>query len=238
MFEADVLRHAGVDHGLLFVDTDHGFNLGHDPGQLDASTHVVVARYERDAHDWWLWNELGRPPSFHYSYSAGANAAHGELTPYLPSAPSTPSALRFEAEAEWPPLAVDHGWVQPDFVPCASNGRGLRLHPSSPSMPVALEFELPLPANRASRTVRLGWISVPGPPTQLRLSLGEAKPLNLKLDLGRDGADGGEQCGVANCGPQELGGGARTARTIRVRLEASRAGVLDYIEVAEAKTGP
>ena len=248
MFEADVLRDAGVDHGLLFVDTDHGFNLGHDPGQLDASTGVVVARYERDAHDWWLWNELGRPPSFRYSYRAGANAAHGELTPYLPSAPSTPSARRFEAEAEWPPLAVDHGWVQPDFVPCASNGRGLRLHPSSPSTPVALEFELPLPATRATRTVRLGWISDPGPPTQLQLILGEAKPLSLNLardlNLGRDGGDGREECGVADWGAQDLGGGARTvrtARTIRVRLEASRAGVLDYIEVAElpeAKTTP
>ena len=88
--------------------------------------------------------------------------------------PTRPAPLRFEAEAEWPPLAVDHGWVQPDFVPCASHGRGLRLHPSSPSTPVALEFELPLPADRATRSVRLGWISVPGPPTQLQLTLGEA----------------------------------------------------------------
>ncbi|HEY0465080.1 MAG TPA: hypothetical protein VGC79_12760, partial [Polyangiaceae bacterium] len=107
MFEAEVLRKAGVDHGLVFVDTDHGFNLGHDPGQLDATTGVVVARFEHDAHDWWLWDQLGRPPSFHYSYDAGASSADGELSPYLPSAGSVTSAaaLRFEAEAEWPPLA-------------------------------------------------------------------------------------------------------------------------------------
>jgi len=232
MFEASVLRQAGVERGLLFIDTDHGFNLAHDPGQLDASSGVVVARYEHDAHDWWLWNQLGRPPSFHYSYPAGAQAAHGELTPYLPS---TPSALRFEAEAEWPPLAVEHGWVEPDFVPCASNGRGLRLRPSSPATPVALEFELPLPAQRAVRTVRLGWISLPGPPTQFQLTLGDAKPLNLNLGraAGRDVEDGREECGVVESGPLELGGGAGT---LRVRLEAGRAGLLDYVEVAEAKT--
>ena len=214
MFETEVLRSAGVDRGLIFVDTDHGFNLGHDPGQIDAHSHVVVARYEHDAHDWWLWNQLGRPPSFHYSYDAGANSAHGELTPYLP-ARSSASALRFEAEAEWPPLAVDRGWVQPDFVPCASNGRGLRLHPVSPSTSTALEFELPLPADRAPRVLRLGWISPPGPPTKLRLILGK------DLILGGEGG-----CGVAEWGPVELGGGAA-----RVRLEASRGGVLDYVEV-------
>ena len=219
MFETEVLRSAGVDRGLIFVDTDHGFNLGHDPGQLDAHSHVVVARHEHDAHDWWLWNQLGRPPAFHYSYDAGANTAHGELTPYLPALGSA-SALRFEAEAEWPPLAVDQGWIQPDFVPCASNGRGLRFHPGSPSTITALEFELPLPAHRAPRILRLGWISPPGPPTKLRLILGK------DLILGRDLILGGEGCGVVEWGPVELGGGAA-----RVRLEASRGGVLDYVEV-------
>src|SRR5205807_281589 len=42
MFEASMLAHEGVSHGLVFVDTDHGFNLGHEPGQLDAEHHVVV----------------------------------------------------------------------------------------------------------------------------------------------------------------------------------------------------
>jgi hypothetical protein len=222
MFEAEVLRTAGVDHGLVFVDTDHGFNLGHDPGQLDAQTRVVVARYEHDAHDWWLWNRLGRPPSYRYSYSAGATASHGELTPYLPS----PAALRFEAEAEWPPLAVDHGWVQPDFVPCASGGRGLRLHPSAPSASTALEFELPLPLDHAAHTLRLGWISPPGPPTKLRLILG--RDLTLDRDSGRDlfpGREGVGGCGVVEWGPVQLGTGP-----VRVRLEAT-GGVLDFVEV-------
>ena len=212
MFEAEVLRKAGVERGLVFIDTDHGFNLGHDPGQLDARTQVVVARYGRDANDWWLWNELGRPPSFRYSYSPGASVAHGELTRYIPT--PTPR-LRFEAEAQWPPMAVENGWVQPDFVPCASNGRGLRLHPSGPSKNAALEFELPLPSAHSPRTIRLGWISAPGPSTKLRLILGR------DLILGREGG-----CEEVEWGPVELGGGP-----VRVRFEAFGEGVLDYIEV-------
>ena len=194
----------------------------------------MVARYAHDAHDWWLWNELGRPPSYRYSYSVGAlgaNAGHAELTPYIPAASSP---LRFEAEAEWPPLAVHNGWVQPDFVPCASNGRGLRLHPSAPSASSSLDFELALPAESASRTIRLGWISPPGPPTQLRLivvpelNLGpDLDPrLGQDLDLGRDLHRDPGGCGVVEWGPVRLGGGP-----VRVRLEAAGGGVLDYIEV-------
>ncbi|MEI9941224.1 MAG: hypothetical protein WDO69_28735 [Pseudomonadota bacterium] len=224
MFEAKVLRDAGVDRGLVFVDTDHGFNLGHNPGQLDAHTQLVVARYQHDAHDWWLWNELGRPPSFRYAYSPSAHTARGELEAYVPA----PAPLRFEAEAEWPPLAVDNGWVQPDFVPCASNGRGLRLHPNATSATSALAFELPLPVDHAVHTLRLGWISSPGPPTKLRLILGEGLVLGEGLILGEGlvlGEEKGE-CATVEWAVRELGGGP-----VRVRLEASRGGVLDYVEV-------
>jgi hypothetical protein len=72
MFEEKELARAGVTRGLVFVDTDHGFNLGHDPGQWDAQHRVVVARYEHDAHDFWLWERLERPPSYRYSYLASA----------------------------------------------------------------------------------------------------------------------------------------------------------------------
>ena len=224
MFEAEVLKQAGVDHGLVFVDTDHGFNLGHDPAELDPHQRIVVARYEHDAHDWWLWNQLGRPKSYRYSYAASASAAHGELTPYLPTLPAA-AATRFEAEAEWPPLALDHGWIQPDFVPCASNGRGLRVHPAAPSTSSALEFELPLPVDRSPRILRLGWIAPPGPATKLRLDLGRELRLSRDLDLGREGG-----CGVVEWGPMQLGGGPT-----RVRVEASREGVLDYVEYIEVE---
>ena len=217
MYETDVLRRAGVDHGLVFVETDHGFNLGHDPGQLDARTRIVVARYQHDAHDWWLWNQLGRPASFRYSYAANADCAQGEVTPFIP--PAAP--LRFEAEAEWPPLSVDGGWVGPDFVPCASNGRGLRLHPNASAASSAVDVELPLPVDRVARILRLGWISSPGPPTKLHLMLGTAISLDGVLDLAGKGG-----CGEAQWGPLELGGGP-----VRLRIEASRGGVLDYVQL-------
>lgn len=218
MFEPEVLQRAQVDHGLVFVDTDHGFDLGHDPGRLDAHTQVVVARYEHDAHDWWLWDRLGRPKAFRYSYDAGAQVAHAELTPYLPA---TGAALRFESEAEWPPLAVAGGWVQPDFVPCASNGRGLRLRPSAPSTSTSLDFELPLPAG-TTHTVRLGWFSPPGPPTKLRLLADHDTIPSRDFNPGGDGG-----CGVVEWRDLRLGGDSSK----RIRLEASREGLLDYIEV-------
>lgn len=222
MFESDVLQRAGVDHGLVFVDTDHGFNLGHDPGQLDAHTRVVVARYEHDAHDWSLWNRLGRPPSFRYSYDAGASRSQGELIPYLPP---VGTALRFEAEAEWPPLAVQGGWVQPDFVPCASNGRGLRLHPTSPAASVSLDFELP--AGPAVHTLRLGWVSTPGPPTKLQLTLGAA---HVPAQVTTRGGSGG-------CEVVEWAGLNLVGQTARVRLAASREGLLDYLDYVEEVAG-
>jgi len=217
MFESDVVQRAHLDHALVFVDTDHGFNLGHDPGQLDANTQVVVARYERDAHDWLLWDRLGRPPSYRYSYDAGAKVAQGKLAAYVPA---TSTALRFEGEAEWPPLAVARGWVLPDFIPCASNGRGLRLRPNEPSVGASLDFELPLPAGRPLGVLRLGWFSPPGPRTKLRLVLGKEPTLIREFELREEG------CGVVEWAGLQLGGDA-----VRAQLEASREGVFDYIEV-------
>jgi len=153
-----------------------------------------------------------------------AIAARGELTPYFPSVGAAP---RFEAEAEWPPLAVSGGWVQPDFVPCASNGRGLRLRPTSPSTSTSLDFELALPTGRPIRTLRVGWFSPPGPPTKLRLFLAET-PTEDKDPL---------PGGMGGCAVIEWTGLGLAGRTVRIRLEASREGLLDYIEQGEIEQG-
>jgi len=225
MFEAEVLRRAHVDHGLVFVDTDHGFNLGHDPAQFDANAALVVARHEHDAHDGLLWERLGRPPSYRYSYDPGADDAHGELTPYRPR---LDGPWRFESEAEWPPLAVSGGWVQPDFIPCASNGRGLRLRPTLSSGGVSLDFELPLPADRAVHAVRIGWFSPPGPPTELRLIQILGPHPGQRREIAESILSAPEGCGVTGWVRLEGLGGA-----LRVQVEASREGLLDYMEVAE-----
>jgi hypothetical protein len=220
MFRAQAVAEAGIDHGLVFVDTDHGFNLGHDPGKLDAQHQIVVARYEHDAHDFELWDRLARPPSYRYSYaSAGADAGRTQVVPYVP----TPSQ-RLEVEAEWPPLGVHGGWVQPDFFPCASGLRGLRLHPTGQSPEAGFDFNLPF-LSRA-RSISLGWIRSEGPATALELHIGQA------ILSGVAPAGPPDCIAVSLRVPEALSD--RTAETgveSRVRFHASRSGMLDYLEV-------
>src|SRR5258706_4911306 len=50
MFEQDVLRRASFTHGLLFVETDHAFNLAYDPDAArdPGPGRIVVARLKND----------------------------------------------------------------------------------------------------------------------------------------------------------------------------------------------
>jgi hypothetical protein len=154
MFEPDVLRKAGVRSGLVFVDTDHGFALGHDPAARDARAGVVVARRRRDSHDLALWDRLGRPPAFAYELSLTPNAPPPALVSFVPRA--SPK-WRFEAEAQWPPLVVERGSAVPSFPPCASAGRALALHPSAGEvMHVRLDAMLPAPGKYR---ISAGWVT-------------------------------------------------------------------------------
>ncbi len=125
LFEPSVLSQAGVRRGLVFVGTDHGFALGHDPSVLDPWQHPLVARKRGDAHDLLLWERFGRPPSYEYRFDTGRTDSRASLVPYPLS---ELGLLRFEAEAEWPP-ARGHRWVRPSGPP---PGR-LRLGWSRPS---------------------------------------------------------------------------------------------------------
>jgi hypothetical protein len=159
MFEPSVLREHGITHGLVFVSTDHGFALGHVPGELSAATGLVVAREHHDALDQLLWTNLGRPPAYLYRYPAGEPAARPELRPWLPDEAAR-QPLRVEAESLWPPHSVTNGWVEPRYLgaACASAGRGLKLHPAEGSV----EFSLTLPRVPNSHFLRLS--SVDSPP--------------------------------------------------------------------------
>lgn len=152
MFEPNVLSRAGVDRGLVFVGTDHGFNLGHRPGERG----LVVARHNGDAHDWLLWRRLGEPPAHRYHYDPWAPRAVARVEPYLP----VPS-LRFEAEAEWPPLAIEGGFAHPGFPEgdCKSGGAALRLVPARSAIAVRLELLAPAPG---SYRVVTGWVASAG----------------------------------------------------------------------------
>jgi hypothetical protein len=124
MFEPAVVANANVTRGLLFVDTDHGFNLGHDPRALGPGRGLLVARARDDAHDRELYERLGRPLSYRYVFDFDGRAAP-RVVPYVP----LPTG-RIEAEAEWPALGL-RGSAYPRRVPCASGGRALRLLPGT-----------------------------------------------------------------------------------------------------------
>jgi hypothetical protein len=153
MFEPAVVQRAGVAQGLVFVDTDHGFNLGHDPGANDPARSLVVARARGDAHDRELYERLGRPAAFHYHYDFKGRRPP-QLVPFTPA--PTP---RFEAEAEWPAL-LERGHAYPIHFPCASAAKALRMYPGT-----AARFWLPEPA----AGLILGWINTARHGSQLRI---------------------------------------------------------------------
>ena len=164
MFEPGVVAAAGVERGLLLVDTDHGFNLGHQPGATPA-TGVLVARRRGDANDRELYERLGRPPTYRYLYDV-TGSRPPKVVHYVP-----PPAPRYEAEAEWPAL-LERGSAYPTHFPCASAGKGLRLFPGTLAK---------LSAGPASTTV-VGWFSTTPGPVTLELAWAGAEPVRFSAE--------------------------------------------------------
>lgn len=146
MFEPDVLARASLTSGLVFVDTDHGFALGHDP-HARPSDRVLVARLRNDDRDRMLFESLGRPPTWRYDLEAPVppSVEHTpKLTPWAP--PESGDRLRIEAEAEWPALEQEHGFAAPAWTDgCASGSRALVVTPE-PGQRAKVTIELPVPS--------------------------------------------------------------------------------------------
>jgi hypothetical protein len=209
LYDPNVARRAGVTRGLVFVTNDHAFNLGHDPGDRE----LVVARLRRDAHDVVLWQALGRPRGFVYD-TAGAAP---KLVPYaLESGPR----LRFEAEAEWPPLRVLNGWAHVDYPveQCVSRRRSLRLRPIAGEASITLELAT---AEPGTYSVWLGY-HLREAAAPLELSIG-----GLTARFNAEGAKGA--CGEHNVGSLPLERGRHEAR-LRVRGPGAS---VDYIELSK-----
>ena len=227
MFESAALAQAGITRGLVFVGTDHGFALGHDPSGVDPWQSVLVARRRGDAHDLLLWERFGRPPAYEYRFDPGAPRSEARLFDYpLVEQPT----LRFEVEAEWPPLAVTGGFAHPDFHPagCVSSGRGLRLTRTDdrPGAAVSTELEV-VPRDAGPHLLYVQW-----------LSADEASPATLKLSLGNSQGDLelSSNATSAPCSRQAIGPIDLTGPT-RLRLGSSaRSVTLDYVELARAAT--
>lgn len=224
MFEPAVLAKAGVTSGLVLVDTDHGFNLGHDPG-ADPRTGVLVARRHGDAHDLKLHEALGRPLTHRYVYDlTGKNAP--SVVPYSPA-----STHRFEAEAEWPAL-LERGSAYPTHFPCASGRRGLRLLPGTVvRLPVspsgspsdALQAQARQLDAWRPMTVTLGWFSTRAGKSEL--TAGWAGGERIKLSAEGPG-----------CTAFSLPGPPPRPSSLEVELFVGGEGALDYVDVADPRS--
>jgi hypothetical protein len=216
MFVASAL--AGVERGLVYVDTDHGFLLGHDPSATNPNRELVIARRRGDAHDRVLWERLGRPPAYRYDYDVDTGATR--VSPYR----SDHDTLRYEAEAEWPALAVRHGWAHPDFRECLSRSQGLhirRAHSENTSNGgVTLELVPPSPG---VYEVRLGWLA--DPRTEIRIALNGAQA-RVAGASSRENAAGG--CFEARAFTTALG------TSEAVTLESTEDVIVDYLELSPA----
>ena len=150
-FEPSVLTEAKVDRGLLFVGTDHAFNLAYDPGARDAEQSLVVAREFGDDRDRLLWERLGRPLAHRYVFEGRADAKPAVVA-WTPGPPPRP--YRFEAEAEWPPIRQQGGSFEPVFAQgtCAWGARLLAVN-SEPDRPFDGAISFPVPGRG---TFRLG----------------------------------------------------------------------------------
>ncbi|WP_437756721.1 hypothetical protein [Sorangium sp. So ce1389] len=147
MFDPAAVARAGVARGLVFVDTDHGFNLGFDPAPGD----VAVLRYRGDALDRMAWEARGRPPAYRYGFAIpdGGGLASVSLAPLAFGAAASPDAVPgavIEGESLWPPRAQRNAWALPEHAggTCASGGRLLAVHAAA-SGDAVVRVGLPAP---------------------------------------------------------------------------------------------
>jgi hypothetical protein len=142
MYEPDVTRDSQMTHGLLFFDTDHGFNLAYVPG-ADPDKDILAARIHGDDHDRLLVERLNHPQTRAYRFSEEGPS----VTPWVPAGGSM-DFWRFEAEAEWPPLAQTGGWADPTSMAgtCASGEKALTVRPSG-TEPATATIEVPVASN-------------------------------------------------------------------------------------------
>ena len=148
MYEPDLARAANVDHGLLFFDTDHGFNLAYDPA-LSASHGILAVRLRNDDRDRLLYDKLGHPFSHAYRFS---EEGPSQVVPWVPP-PIVSDIFRFEAESDWPPLAQGDGTTRATWAAGtgASGDRVLEVLPRDPSAQAWAALDLPIPRADAYR---------------------------------------------------------------------------------------
>jgi hypothetical protein len=215
MFEPAVLARARLSRGLLFVGSDHGFNLGHEPGAADPRAGLVVARWDGDGHDRLLWERMGRPPSYRYLYDPRQTDTHAAVLPYVP-----PETAKIEAEEEWPPLRVTKGWAYPVFSAnrCVSGGRGLRFAQKHGPTELAIELMAPAPARY---DLTMSWVLPLGTVPSVWVD-GQEKAVEHSVD---------EPVGTESCVRFWVSDLELTASSVELRVRLELPGLFDYAEL-------
>jgi hypothetical protein len=143
-YEPDLAREATVDHGLFFLDSDAAFNLADEP-EATPSHGVMALRLRNDDHDRAVFDTFGHPTTHVYRFGKDKSSVESFTPP-----PPQGGNWRFEAEADFPPIAQANGWTFPQWVngSGASQERVLELTPEHSD--AVTEIELPLPPHEPS----------------------------------------------------------------------------------------
>lgn len=141
MYEPRLLEAAGMKRGLVFVNTDHGFNLGFDP-RVTPDQAPLVVRARGDALDYATWTHWNRPPAVAYTFDPFRPHSVPSIAPFQPEPISAIHGANL-----WPPADARFGSATPSYGP-PCHGTSLSLHPFSTQV--------------AQRTVVMPWVSVPG----------------------------------------------------------------------------
>jgi len=161
MFEPAVVTEHDGGNALLLLDTDHGFNLAHDP-----TGRIAVARHHGDDLDRLTWEAHGRPAVLRYRYTWPAT---GPARAWLEPVTFDPGAterrqLTVQGESLWPPAAQGDGWAWPSYTAeaCVSGGQVLALYPSQPGRLATTRVRLP--ASLGGRTIEPRVVALAGAP--------------------------------------------------------------------------
>ena len=161
MFEAWRLPDVSAP-ALLFVDTDHGFNLAFDPDKqqhVSSSNRLIsnqwsVVRFRGDALDLFAWQARGKPAAYRYVFPLGSAEPEVSVIPYKPLDPQ-PNFI--EAANLWPFLAQEDGYARiswaEGFCTREPGSREVIVVPSSPDKPASITLDLPASFLKGQRLV-------------------------------------------------------------------------------------
>lgn len=141
MFEASQLPTV-TSPALLFVDTDHGFNLAFDPEHRLNTNQWRVVRHRGDALDLFAWQTQGKIPAYRYEFPLGTKESVPRVVPYVLD---TNVPLVIEAENLWPPIAQHQGYALMPWPngSCVSARRWLVITPDRSDKPSSVTLGLP-----------------------------------------------------------------------------------------------